>query len=144
MNLYDRIIRPLRHRILNILDLERRTKEESYVGTYHGSVDTFEEHLSGMGFRRNPFAWLRGTDEYGHSKGSWVKRRSLFVDEQLHVTLHSCHNGSKTRVYAHREDNCFRHPLNHLREKNVDCEGGVTLTKELLSEHVTNDKIIYY
>jgi hypothetical protein len=144
MNVYDRFIKPLRYRLLSALDLEVRLQEDSYVGTYHGEISRFEEHLSALGFRRNPFAFLKRHDEYGRSEASWVKRKTLFSDLQLHVTLQSCHSGSKTRVYAHREDNFFRHPVGHLRGRNLDLRGGKRLLRELLNEQVNEEKITYH
>jgi len=143
VTVYEKFIQPVRFKVLNTLDLEERLCEDGYVGTYHGSMDRFEEHLSTMGFRRNPLAWLkRREDDYADA--SWVKRKTLFSDRQLHVTLVKTHSNSKTSIYAHREDNWARHPVGHLLEHNVDCDAAMRLMRELLESHVPANRITYY
>lgn len=124
--------------------MEKRLEEENYVGTYHGNIERFEEHLSSIGFRRNPLAWLRRDENHGFAEATWVKRKTLFSEKQLHVFLQSCHNNKKTRIYTHREDNWARHPIRHLMEVNVDSDEGKRLMMELMKQEVPENRVTYY
>jgi len=133
----------LRRKGLTALNLEKRLNEDSFVGTFHGTVSKFEESLVSMGFKRNPLAWIK-FNQHGKTTASWARRKSPLAHKQLHVTLQSTHNGSKTRVYAHREYSWARHPIRHLQEKNVDYKGGSRRLRGILEGQMNQDRMTYH
>ena len=107
----------IRFRILTLLNLEKRLSRESYLGTYNGSISRFEEHLTSLGFKKNPLAWIK-FNRHGKTSASWARRKSLFAHKQIHVSLmESSVTPPQTRIYVHREDSWVRHPETHYTRK---------------------------
>lgn len=132
----------LSFKIQTLFNLERRLNKDSYVGTYHGEPERFEETLQSIGFKKNPLSWVKFNSD-GYQDSSWVKRSSLFSNKQLHVIIQSTHNSNKTRIFVHREDNWLRHPLSHLNEENLKYDEGVIILKEIISNRIPPRKITY-
>lgn len=102
-----------------------------FVGTVDRSLDRFRSDLRSMGFRPEPIAALKCHRDGRKSAGSWVLRRSLLADEQLHVTLF--YAGTRTiETYAHWEQSWIRHPIDHYRASGWDTTGGVETMRSLL------------
>lgn len=141
--MYKKYIQPIRHRILSFLGLKHTLEEDSYVGTYIGSIRSIGRDLSDLGFNRNPVAWLKFSDIYGVAEASWVKREHLLAPMQLHVTLQYVPDKRVTHVYAHYEYNWITHPILHLRSKDVYVEEGIEMTRELLEDNLTYGRMVY-
>lgn len=113
--------------------------QHQYVGTLDMTENAIEAALRGMGFRRNPVAFLKERkwspfDSDGVSEGSWVWRPSLFASMQLHVTLFSNDDGSYD-VAAHWEASWIRRPIDHIRSEDFHAAEGVRRMTEMLNEH---------
>lgn len=105
-----------------------------YVGTVDRRLRRFRADLREMGFRREPIAALKRHRDGRQSAGSWVFRRSLFADRQLHVTVfHAA--ADCVELYAHWERSWLRHPIEHYRMSEWDFEGGVETMRSFLREH---------
>lgn len=105
----------------------------SYALTAGLDVETLEHRLHHAGFVRNPMASMKRRGD-GHESGSWVWRRSLFADRQVHVELFPGPVAGATDVYAHRERSWITHPVAHYRKRGVDPEAGVRRVRELFRE----------
>lgn len=144
---YDSVIKPLRFKLFNFLDIEARLTIDSYLGYYKGednALEEFEQHLSSLGFVRNPFAWLKGDDKYGRAEASWVKRKSIFATKQLHITLQHNSDTGNVHIYCHYEYNWIRHPILHLRSIDVDYLEGKKMSKRLIQSQVNSEKMTYF
>lgn len=127
---------PVLHRIAQRFGgyVECTMNPVEYVGTVERRLTRFRSDLHEMGFRREPIAALKRRRDGRPSAGSWVFRRSLFADRQLHVTVfHAA--ASCVELYAHWERSWLRHPIEHYRMSEWDFEGGVETMRSLLREH---------
>jgi hypothetical protein len=109
------------------------TTEDEYVATVLESRGELETRLRKLGFERTPIASLKIRFDGNVSDGSWVRRRSLLADEQLHVVLHELRDRDAVDAYAHSEDNWIRHPLSHLRKRNYSPQSGVAAVRSLFT-----------
>lgn len=105
----------------------------SYALTAEIGVEELEHRLHHAGFVRNPVASFKRRGD-GHESGSWVWRRSLLADEQLHVLLFPGPTADETDVYAHRERSWITHPVSHYRQAGVDPAAGVRRVRERFRE----------
>ncbi|GAB3672806.1 hypothetical protein [Halopiger thermotolerans] len=105
-----------------------------YVGTVERTLDRYRTDLREMGFRPEPIAALKCHRDGRKSAGSWVFRRSLFADEQLHVTLFRAGTNA-IETYAHWEYSWIRHPIDHYRVLVWDTVRGVETMRSLLRTH---------
>lgn len=138
--IYRKIIRPLREKLFFMLDLEERISLDSYALTFEGSLIELEQELYRMGYKRNPFAWLKTVEKGNFSEGSWVKRESIFSPYQTHITLEYLPSLREVDIYAHHEYNVFRHPIKHLREEYISVEKGVNIVKEDFEDVISDDR----
>jgi len=103
-----------------------------YVGTVDQTLGSFRSELRQMEFRRGPTAAIKRHSDGRQSAGSWVRRRSLWADKQLHVTVFR--NGTdRIDTYAHWEDSWIRHPIRHYQSHNWDTVSGVKMMRSLLT-----------
>ncbi|WP_254537240.1 hypothetical protein [Halomarina litorea] len=110
------------------------TTEGEYALTAHCSEEELEAALRDIGFSRNPVAALKVRVDGNTSEGSWVWRRSLLADWQLHVVLHATDEGH-VDVYAHWELSWVRHPYAHYAARAYDAERGVRLARTWLGAY---------
>lgn len=126
---------PWLHRWLSTVGAyaEGEVRRSSYALTADLGVEALERRLHAAGFVRNPLAALKRRPN-GHEVGSWVRRRSLFADRQLHVVLFPGPAPDETDVYAHEEPSWITHPIHHYRRRGLDVEAGVSRTRERFRE----------
>lgn len=127
---------PWLHRWLSLIGAyaEGTVAPSSYALTAERGEETLERHLHEAGFVRNPLAAFKRR-EGDHESGSWVWRRSLLADRQIHVLLFPGSSPDETDVYAHRELSWITHPVSHYRRRHVDLAAGVRLARSLFRDH---------
>lgn len=96
---------------------------EEYAATVECRIEDLESRLSEYGFRWNPLSMYHRTKFGNRSNGSWVLRRGLFSDRQLHVILIK-QGEARVDVYAHNEYNWLRHPIKHAEQVDLRREEG--------------------
>ncbi|RQG99232.1 hypothetical protein [Natrarchaeobius oligotrophus] len=127
---------PVLHRVTEPFGgyVECTMHPSEYVGTVERTLGRFRSDLRSMGFHREPIAALKRHSDGRASAGSWVFRRSLFADEQLHVTVFRA-GSDRIDTYAHWEHSWIRHPIKHYRAHGWNTSAGVSTMRSLLREH---------
>ena len=93
--------------------------------------------FSELGFSRSVVSALKVRVDGNVSDGSYVWRKSVLGDDQLHVMFHEV--DGHVEVYAHWERSCIRHPVGHVKKEGLSTELGVETTRTLLSESSTDE-----
>lgn len=127
---------PWLHRWLSLVGAyaEGDVAPSSYALTAELPEEALERRLHAAGFVRNPLAAFKRLDG-DRETGSWVWRRSLLADRQLHVVLFPGPAPRETDVYAHRELSWITHPVAHYRQAGIDTEAGVRQARERFGAH---------
>lgn len=102
---------------------EYRLRDAEYVGTIQQPLDEFTETLREHGFEWDPLAWYHHPPVGSEPDGSWAYRPSPLADRQLHVIL-IAHSPAYVDVFAHEEYNWLRHPLDHVKQIDIEREAG--------------------
>ncbi|WP_331233232.1 hypothetical protein [Natronorarus salvus] len=111
--------------------------EDEYVGTVEMSCEELAAVLSELGFSRSVFSALKIRVDGNVSDGSYVWRKWVLGDGQLHVMFHEV--DGHVEVYAHWERSWIRHPIGHVKKEGLSTERGVETTRKLLSECRTDE-----
>ncbi|WP_247728617.1 hypothetical protein [Halovivax limisalsi] len=143
-NAFRRRVLPGIHNVLDVLIggyALSDTPPEEYVATLRSSEPEIEELLDSLGFTRNLVASLKVRVDGNVSDGSWVYRKSLLTDYQLHVILHETEDGVET--YAHWEYSSIRHPYRHYLAREYDAEKGVRIMRSILMDAADQNDLSY-
>ena len=135
-NAYRRRLLPAFHSVLDVIIggyALSDTPPEEYVGTLHCNESEVESWLESFGFTRNLVASLKVRVDGNVSNGSWVHRKSLLADHQLHVIIHQTEDGID--LYAHWEYSSIRHPYRHYLARDYSAETGVQMMRTILNDN---------
>ena len=103
-----------------------------FVGVYDASIEEVEEVFRANGLKKNPVSFLSYKKRFGFEKASWAWWEWKFATRKYHFILFTGNDG--TRVYCHEEYNWKRHPIKHIRMKNIDIPSGVHFAGRMLRE----------
>ena len=109
--------------------------EDEYAATVYCSDGELKEVLKDQGFSPSLFSALKERYDRNTEDGSWVWRKSLTADMQLHVVSHSRVDSDAIDLYAHWERSNYTHPIKHYRKVDYDAETGVEMLRRILSAY---------
>lgn len=107
-----------------------KTTEDEYAATVYCDPDTLHSVMRDLGFSTGLVSALKVRPDEALEANNWVRRESLFADEQLHVVSH--HDGETIDLYAHSEASKLAHPIRHYRTVGYSAEKGIEELRTLL------------
>lgn len=112
--------------------------EDEYAVTMYCPENELEDVLDELGFSPSMFSALKIRFDGNMEDGSWVWRKSLLADYQLHIVSHHREDSDGIDIYAHWERSTVTHPLQHYRKVEYDANAGIETVRDMLDSYRCN------